>query len=427
MRIAILDASDHDNGLTAWLGALRGELEEQGHEIEHLRLVELQIRPCTGCFGCWVQRPGACVFDDDSARVRKAVIRSDLALMASPLEAGFVSARLKHATDRLIPLVLPFIELVQGECHHHKRYERYPRLGMVLAPEADASPEDLASDLAVAERIYRRTALNLKSSLAFAETTQTAPETLAANLPALMQAAPSPAPPDPAPVLPPAPGQAPGRVAIFNASPRGHRSNSALLIHHLAEGIQAATGQAPERHLIARTKRRAGQIAAFGQADTAIIVFPLYTDSVPGLLKDFIEDLSNADLAQSGGKLAFLVHSGFPEACHSWPVEAYLARLAPRLGRTYLGTLIKGGSEGIQVQPNWMTGKLYRRLRAVGEAFGRTGGWDPDLAATLAKPARFNWVARCLSPVAFLMSKAYWNQQLKKNGASDRRLDRPEA
>jgi len=424
MRIAILDGSDEENGLTSWLGAFRAELEERAHQVEHLRLADLDIRGCTGCFGCWVERPGACVFVDDSAKVRRAIIRSELTILTSPLTAGFVSARLKHATDRLIPLVLPYIQLVQGECHHHQRYPRYPRLGLLVAPEADTAPEDLA----VTARIYRRTALNLKSSLAFCETTDRTPADLATELPALVERAltPAPVPPDPAPVLPPAPGEPPGKVAIFNASPRGHRSNSALLIERLAAGIEAATSQAPERHLLSRTKRRAEHIAAFGRADTALIVFPLYTDSVPGLLKGFIEDLAGANVQRPGGKLGFFVHSGFPEACHSWPVEAYLSRLAPRLGRAYLGTLIKGGSEGIQVQPGWMTGKLYRRLESLGQAFGRTGGWDPELAAALAKPARFNWLVRCLSPVVFTMSNLYWNQQMKKNGVYDRRRAAPE-
>ncbi|HSV57023.1 MAG TPA: hypothetical protein VLH39_07965, partial [Magnetospirillaceae bacterium] len=61
----------------------------------------------------------------------------------------------------------PYIELVRGECHHRKRYEKYPELGLILEPKA----EDGQADLDGVHRLFERFALNLRSPLAFFSTT----------------------------------------------------------------------------------------------------------------------------------------------------------------------------------------------------------------------------------------------------------------
>jgi AcrR family transcriptional regulator len=56
-------------------------------------------------------------------------------------------------------------------------------------------------------------------------------------------------------------------------------------------------------------------------------------------------------LQASKGSISFFVQSGFPESSQSHYLEAYFEQLALRLGRTYLGTAIKGGVEGLQMRP----------------------------------------------------------------------------
>ena len=174
MNICIVDGnpSTGTGGLQSFLEGLVGGLTAGGTSVEEIRLRDLEMRYCTGCFGCWVKSPGECVFKDDSAGICSQVINSDLTLFASPVIMGFPSALLKKAHDRLLPLIHPYIEFVQGECHHRARYSRYPLFGLLLEKQSDTDQEDL--DLVT--EIYGRLALNFKSSLALSKTTETSPQ-----------------------------------------------------------------------------------------------------------------------------------------------------------------------------------------------------------------------------------------------------------
>ena len=77
---------------------------------------------------------------------------------------------LKHmveATDKLIPLIHPYMVVDQGEAHHLARYSRYPLLGLLLQPGEDTDDEDIA----IIREIHSRTALNFKSKVAFTRLT----------------------------------------------------------------------------------------------------------------------------------------------------------------------------------------------------------------------------------------------------------------
>jgi multimeric flavodoxin WrbA len=169
MRVAVLNGNpDEKNAeFDGYLSDLKGRLEEKGQSVDLLTRREMEFRFCVGCFGCWVKTPGMCVTADASRDVDRRAINSDLVLFASPLLMGFPSAVLKKAQDKFIGLIHPFIELVEGECHHIKRYERYPYLGVLLEREADTDREDLE----IIKDIYKRTSLNFRSALRLFETT----------------------------------------------------------------------------------------------------------------------------------------------------------------------------------------------------------------------------------------------------------------
>ncbi len=59
---------------------------------------------------------------------------------------------------------------------------------------------------------------------------------------------------------------------------------------------------------------------------------------------------------------AFMVQGGFPEAYQSRFVERYLEKLAKRLNCQYLGCIVKGGIEGIQTMPQFMTKRILQLL-----------------------------------------------------------------
>ena len=84
---------------------------DSGRRINVIRLRDLDIHYCTGCWDCWVKTPGVCAYHDDMPMILKEVMQSDLLVFLSPISLGFVSALTKKACDRLIPLVHPYIEM----------------------------------------------------------------------------------------------------------------------------------------------------------------------------------------------------------------------------------------------------------------------------------------------------------------------------
>ena len=217
------------------------------------------------------------------------------------------------------------------------------------------------------------------------------------------------------------------RWTIFNGSPRAKKSNSDVLVSKLREGLVVAGGQVEGPHYLVQARKRDEHLAAFAAAERVLVVFPLYVDAMPAQVVEFFAALADRVGRDDNPPMAFLVHSGFPEACHSRGVERYLEKLCKRLGSEYLGTMVKGGSEGIQVMPGWMTRKVFRTMAALGGDLGRDGAPSAANLRALAGEERLGAFKRVLLRLmkAVGLSDQYWKQQLRKNGVWERRYARP--
>jgi multimeric flavodoxin WrbA len=423
VKVTILsgNSAPQDQGFDAYLAEAAAALRAQQHEVTLFALRDLAIRPCTGCFGCWVKTPGRCVFDDASHDVCQAVITSDFLLWAAPLRMGFPDAVLKRTLDRSIPLVHPYFELVQGEVHHRARYERYPRMGLLLQEEADTTAEEVR----IVGEVFSRIALNMKSRLDFALTTASPVDQVVSRV-----VEPGG---DGVPVtrgLRPLPGvqvDPPAELTIFNGSPRRAKSNTALMLAQVAEGFSSGGGRVSGPYYLGRGEDMDRHVEAFSAAEAVLVGCPLYVDAMPSVAKQFIEALEPLRGRKGNPALGFLMQSGFPEATHLRYAERYLEVVAARLGSPYLGTLVKGGGEMTRTRPDKANRKLYRRLHRLGRSLREEGRFDPDALRALAGRERF---PRFMLPVlrkAFGSSlvAAHWDQQLKKNGVYEQRWARP--
>jgi hypothetical protein len=148
---------------------------------------------------------------------------------------------------------------------------------------------------------------------------------------------------------------------------------------------------------------------------------------MPGIVKAFIERLESLAGRAGNPSIAFLVQSGFPESMHSRHIERYLEKLAARLGSNYVGSIIKGGCEGVRMMPEQMNRKLFDRLFEIGNSIAKTGYIDTSKLTELAEPERYPAVlipifkALALTPLL----NFYWNSQLKQNGVYEQRFARP--
>jgi multimeric flavodoxin WrbA len=417
MQITVLNGNPETSPFDTYLAQLKTSLESKGHVVTQLDLRDLPLRYCVGCWGCWVKTPGECVSRDASLEMDRAVINADFLLWAAPLKMGFPAELLKKAQDKHLPLIHPYMVVDHGEAHHMKRYERYPRLGLLVEKEAGTDSRDLQ----IVTDIYCRTALNFKTRLEFSLTTESPISDLARRISnrteSLIALPASPASTQGVTIRPPA------RLTLFNGSPRGRRSNSAIFLEELGKGFG---GEVELIHL-ARVKETEQALAAFTRAECAWIAFPLYTDAMPGVMKHFIEALEPRIGRKDNPALGFLVQSGFPEGLHSRYIERYLEKLAARLGSPYLGTIVKGNGEGVRVMPPEALQGLFGNLQTLGAGLAREGKLDPAILARIASPERFpaylGLVFRVFLRLPFAHS--YFDGMLKQNGAFDRRFARP--
>ena len=218
------------------------------------------------------------------------------------------------------------------------------------------------------------------------------------------------------------------KLTVFNGSPRRKKSNSTILTQKFIDGFIQNNKNEYEEFYLGKTKDVEIQIKAFAEAEYIMFIFPLYTDAMPGIVKYFIEHLSTLKKTLNK-KIFFVVQSGFPEAIHSVYIEKYLEKLCYKLGVEYLGTVIKGGVEGIQMMPSSMTKKLFKAFNSLGKEFAETQTLHKQTVDKLRKPYKFTKTRLLIFRIMQIIGLAnfYWNKKLKEHDAYAKRFAKPYA
>jgi|LSQX01.2.fsa_nt_gb hypothetical protein len=217
------------------------------------------------------------------------------------------------------------------------------------------------------------------------------------------------------------------KLIIFNGSPRGKKSNASVVAKWITEGAARAADIEHEQVYLANTKEHHIYVNKLLESDMALITFPLYTDSMPGIVAAFIEELQPFAGKLKGKKLGFEVHSGFPEAYHSRHVERYLVRLTQILGTDYLGTIIKGESEAMRLMPESMQKKSMGLYNRLGESMVTDGTFDSGALAKLAKAEKLSGLTLVIYKLADRIGllSMYFKNALKKNNMLENSYARP--
>jgi multimeric flavodoxin WrbA len=79
------------------------------------------------------------------------------------------------------------------------------------------------------------------------------------------------------------------RLTVFNGSPRSEDSNSKTLLDHFLKGFCETMGHSYELFYLKQTDEIDNHCRKFQEAENIIIAFLLYFDSMPALVKNFIE------------------------------------------------------------------------------------------------------------------------------------------
>ena len=160
MKTLVLNGSETDESIVNKVSDyLVDFLRINDNDVDVMVLRDENIGPCLGCFGCWLRTPGKCVVKDAGYDLPKRVIQSDVLFLLTPVNFGMYSSELKKAMDRYAcPLLLPFFEKIDGEIHHAKRYEKYPKIIAIgVLPRHDRECEDSFA------KLVARNGINLHS------------------------------------------------------------------------------------------------------------------------------------------------------------------------------------------------------------------------------------------------------------------------
>lgn len=103
-------------------------MKEAGAEVDLFYTGKLNIKPCA-CesvpeFECWIKKPGECPIDDDMKLLYPKIEEADVFVFASPVYVDFVNGSMKNVIDRMLPRLMPFIEIRNGHCRHPQRSDQ---------------------------------------------------------------------------------------------------------------------------------------------------------------------------------------------------------------------------------------------------------------------------------------------------------------
>ena len=121
MNILVLNDSPKKKGDTFRLteAFLNGLNADGRHTVNIVNVIDRQIAPCRGCFGCWERGNGHCVIEDDQNGILDLYRDADIIIWSFPLYCYGMPSHLKAVLDRTIPLVrMKMIQEADGTVRH---------------------------------------------------------------------------------------------------------------------------------------------------------------------------------------------------------------------------------------------------------------------------------------------------------------------
>lgn len=146
-------------------------IKEKGCEVQAAVVSADEVKPCLGCFGCWVKTPGLCVITNDCANsISQAEMQADALVILSELTYGGFSPDIKAFFDRSIPNISPRFKIHHNEMHHKMRYEKFPC--WIVLGYGDSTEEERE----IFRELAQRNALNMQPPKHFCLTAQSETE-----------------------------------------------------------------------------------------------------------------------------------------------------------------------------------------------------------------------------------------------------------
>lgn len=172
-------------------------------------------------------------------------------------------------------------------------------------------------------------------------------------------------------------------LTIINGAARTQtKSNTAKIINAFCKGFQEE-GHTVEIWYLSDRKQWDKAKNAFMQNTDIMYALPLYVESIPGIMLEFLEGFNPK--VQPETKISFIVQGGFPEASQSRCCEKFLKTLPDKLNCQYGGTLIRGDMFGIGLLGK-MGEKMVAPFQEVGSLFAHYGYFEEHMIVKYSSP-----------------------------------------
>jgi multimeric flavodoxin WrbA len=101
MKILAIMGSPHKGNTLECTQRLEKHLKALGEvEFDYLHLKEANLKPCTGCFVCFLRGEECCPLKDDAPTIARKLDRADGVIFASPVYSMHISYLMKQFIDR---------------------------------------------------------------------------------------------------------------------------------------------------------------------------------------------------------------------------------------------------------------------------------------------------------------------------------------
>ncbi|MCI5139130.1 MAG: hypothetical protein D3922_12110, partial [Candidatus Electrothrix sp. AR1] len=283
---------------------------------ETFSLRNIKFNHCIGCFNCWLKTPGRCIYNDAAADILQTIVNSNTVIFFTSIVFGGYSSELKKIIDRFLPIGLPFFKTINGETHHPPRYPNFPR---IIGIGIQATPQKEQSNCF--KILVGRNAINLHSDyVAEVVSSMDSPKTLRSQFQAMLSRT------DKLPWRKDVSSLIKNttrvekifignrRALLLIGSPKiNNPSTSALLGEHLLKQLKKNDWETESLNINECFKKGESNLcSAIDRADTIIISFPLYIDTLPYQVTKAIEVMAyHCNITRAKNFLA-IVNNGFP-------------------------------------------------------------------------------------------------------------------
>ncbi len=133
-KVIVLNASPRaENGYTEFYLEPFIKGMKKHTEVEVVHLSKYKNNSCKGCFSCWMNVPGECIYreKDDHHELSEKLFKADLTVYAFPVYADGMPGILKNYFDRSVSRAYPYMIKGMKRVRHPRRFIN-PKHSMVV-------------------------------------------------------------------------------------------------------------------------------------------------------------------------------------------------------------------------------------------------------------------------------------------------------